>query len=225
MLSGFSNIIKKDEDEHTPLFSPYKENLKINLKEYLLNEINPNPYENQETDEEKLSKILKQNIIKNKNNLIKFLKNDELREKHNQLVEELFNPLVNATDVKIKENILKEIPLILDTTPIIEENYNLFFMKNGCLFEFRPCEKRLIRKSYMNVTNLNVMEYIHEEIIKEQTSFKYLDDLTIFSNDEPVQEVETNLKNDGVIIVLLVTILFILNFIYNNPENTYVSYY
>jgi len=225
VLSGFSSIVKK-EDPDDPIFSPYNEEIKTVLKDYLLKEFehNTNHYTDREIEimeKDLFDKTIKESIIKNKNNLINYLSNQELNLKHNILVEKLFNENINS-EMRIKENILDEIPLVR-APPNYDENYNVFFIQSGELYEFQTTEKKLVRKNLANVSNVNAREYIYQELQKEYDNFKYESDITIFDMEEPAQPEDLNLKNDGLLVVFIITILFITNYMLCNPESIYVN--
>jgi len=150
------------------------------------------------------------------------LNNKEFAEKHNKLVEELFNNNIKKEEKGEKTNILEEIPQIkVRSTP--EDNYNVFFIKSGSLYEFQTTEKKLVKKNLGTVTTLSVRECIYNEVVKQNKHFRYEDDITIFSVEEAEQDEDLNLKNDGRAIVILITIIFIINFMLNNPQSIYVK--
>jgi len=78
-------------------------------------------------------------------------------------------------------------------------------------------------KNLGTVTTLSVRECIYNEVVKQNKHFRYEDDITIFSVEEAEQDEDLNLKNDGRAIVILITIIFIINFMLNNPQSIYVK--
>ena len=143
-----------------------------------------------------------QNIINERYLMMK--SNNELLSKHNSIIK------------KTLKDQIKKIP------PINRDNnfhYSLFYYKDTTLYEFTSHDS-MLREVKLNLTNTGVRSAIHEEILKtgSKSYIKYLNDVTIFS-ENLIQFIEkTNINTEGTVVIIIISFIFILSFFITNPE-------
>ena len=143
-----------------------------------------------------------QNIINERYLMMK--SNNELNSKHNSIVKKTLGSQI------------KKIP------PINRDNnfhYSLFYYKDTTLYEFTSHDS-MLREVKLNLTNNGVRSVILEEILKtgSKSYIKYLNDVTIFS-ENLIQSIEkTNLNTEGTVVIMIISLIFIVSFFITNPE-------
>ena len=143
-----------------------------------------------------------QNIINERYLMMK--SNNELLSKHNSIIKKT-----------LKDQIKKIPPINRD----YNFHYSLFYYKDTTLYEFTSHDS-MLREVKLNLTNTGVRSAIHEEILKtgSKSYIKYLNDVTIFS-ENLIQFIEkTNLNTEGTVVIIIISFIFILSFFITNPE-------
>jgi len=223
-MSGLSSIFKR-EDHYNAIFNPKLNTIPNSLRNFINSNISfEEPffreYQDEDQDEYNCKKNYKQSLI----NFKTFLDNENLNKIHTNTIDDIFNIKPDSSNFQETTSILEDIPNI--TNDISEENnYNLFFLHMGDLYEFQTTEKILVKKSKTSINIMNVRDHLFNEIMKKNDQFIYENDFTIFNIVEPEREKDQNSKTEGIFVVTLVTILFIINFFLHNPQGIYVSYY
>ena len=207
--SGFSTSQKFDS-EINPLFAPITEK---NKNYHLKNRFNEIKEEQDKTNNKECVDKCKKNLIDY------FFKNRDLIENHNYYIEKLFNPRNENKYSKIEENILDQIPQVnAQKDPDEKVSYNVFFAIGGHLYEIQPTENKITKKFLSSTSERDIREDIYKELLNKQKGFVYEEDLTVFELAEPEQLTDLTLKKDGIIVVFVITVLFIINFMITNPE-------
>ena len=112
-------------------------------------------------------------------------------------------------------------------------SYSLFFIHNNNLYEYRTTTGEL---NHINTfcSQSDARQRIFDLLIlKNESGFNYLSDITIFS-EETLEEVQkknssqednsiTN-KSEGFLIIILISLIFFINFRIANPENLFFEF-
>ena len=129
--------------------------------------------------------IYKENIETSECNFNAFLSNLDMTEKHTNIVDSYLyrNQKEQKTNYKNDKILLVEVGSVKE-----HENYNLFFVDKGELFEFQSTELKIIKHNFQDdFTFHNLQEFIYKSVKKNSnTKFNYLEELTFFSlEDDP----------------------------------------
>ena len=139
------------------------------------------------------------------------LQNKEVANEHNKFIDKICQNRLE----KVKPN---------------EENkdtfFSLFFVKDNQLIEICTQNKEIqVNVLEKNVTEAKAKDKILKYIISENENgsrgIKYMEDINVFTEVEDTDEDGENLKNDGIVVIVIMSIIFMINFFLVNPENIF----
>lgn len=135
---------------------------------------------------------------------------DELRQKHNNIVKNTIGDLIDKIPLNKKD---------------LNSHYSLFFLNESTLFEFTGHDY-MIREVQKNISNSSIRSKILDEIQKtgDDKLMKYQNDITIFSENEEQVNEDINLSSEGTLVIVIISILFIINFFDTNPQQYLYDY-
>jgi hypothetical protein len=130
---------------------------------------------------------------------------NDLRLKHNSIVQKTFGGHIeNIPPIKKDKN----------------SHFSLIFFKDSTLYEFTGHDM-MLREIKKNVSKVSITRTLMDEILQtgENNQIIYQNDITIFSEINEQADQDVNLNSEGSMVIIIISIIFIINFFHTNPEN------
>jgi hypothetical protein len=135
---------------------------------------------------------------------------NDLRLKHNSIVQKTYGGHIeNIPPIKKDKN----------------SHFSLIFFKDSTLYEFTGHDM-MLREIKKNVSKVSITRTIFDEILKtgDNNQILYQNDITIFSEISEQVDQDVNLNSEGSMVIMIISIIFIVNFFNTNPENLLYKY-